>query len=307
MKKLIILFLILPLFLAACSGNQTSETDTETETPATETPAEVPYDDKIIVPDQRVGLITPENCSPKGILATYGKYAKIDSVYIAQGTYGKGVVVYPDDLRNKLEIYWDNQIDSIKPAFIRIIGDSTGTDWKTNDGVTIGTPIAEIQRLNGKQFYVSGFGLDYGGYPVGWNGGKFSTSVLFRFLPTVGTAGLEKISGEGSFSSDLPEMVAAKPAVKSMLFRFLIKEKLPDCIMEKVKAQISPPNRMKVIKVNVNGVDHYWLRSGAVAFDGIEYIYDSSCKEVCRTGGMQTQMTCMKSYENVPWTVVWEE
>lgn len=299
MKKLIVFLLGCNMVFAACDEKKAPET----ETPA----AEIPADDKVIIPDQRVGLITPENCSPKGVLVTYGKYARVDSFLIAEGTYGKGVLVYPDDSRNLLQIYWDNEIDSIRPAFIRIVGDSSGTDWKTNDGITIGTPMSEIQRLNGKPFFVSGFGMDYGGYPMGWNDGKFSTSVLFRFLPTASGAGFDKIQGEGTYSSDMPEMVAAKPVVRNMLFRFLIREKLPDCIMEKIEAQKAPPNRMKVIKINVKGVDHYWLRSGAVAFDGIEYIYDADCKEVCKTGGMRTPLECMKAYERVPWKLVWEE
>ena len=62
-----------------------------------------------------------------------------------------------------------------------------------------------------------------------------------------------------------------------------------------------------VYKMPVNGIDHYWLQSGAAAYDGIEFIYDANCKEVCKTGGMRKPLDCMKAYEAGKWELVWEE
>ncbi len=262
--------------------------------------------DLSIVIGEKVGLITPANCTREGILAAYGKDAKVDSVYLFEGIFGEGVVIFPDNPRRTVSVYWDNELDAKRPAFIRIEGDSTGiSDWKTSEGITIGTTAAEMQKLNGKAFDIAGFGWDYGGFVTDWKGGKFNSSLGLRFDPKAeSTSG--KVVGEGGFSSDNPDMVAANPVVVRMEFSFLADEKLPDCIKALVDAD-KVEGRMMVRKMNISGVDHYWLQSGAAAYDGIELIYDANCKEVCKTGGMRKPLDCMKVYEAGKWELVWEE
>lgn len=297
MKKINFFLFLTALLFVACG---------EKKAPTPETPAE-PAIDLTIVPGDHVGLITAAACTREAVLAAYGKDAKVDSVYLAEGMFAEGVVIYPDNPRRRMEVYWDNEMDAKRPASIRIYGDSTGTDWKTAEGITIGTPMAEVRQINGKEFQVGGFGWDYGGYAMDWNGGKLSSALQLRFEASSNDPGSEKVQGEGGFSSDQPEMAAAKPKVSMMGFRFLAKEKLPDCIMEKIKVHKVEQGRMMVHKMAVGGVDHFWLQSGAAAYDGIEFIYDANCKEACKTGGMRMPMACMKAYENGKWELVWEE
>jgi hypothetical protein len=296
MKKTTIHLLFFVLFFAACG---------EKPAPTPETPT-VSEPDLSIVIGEKVGLITPSNCTQDGVLAAYGKDAKVDSIYLIDGMYGEGVVLFPDNPKRRVEIYWEKEFDLKRPAYIRIDGDSTGvSDWKTADGLTIGTPITEVQKLNGKAFDLSGFGWDYGGFVTDWKGGKFNTSLGLRFEAKNAEAS-GKVSGEGVFSSDSPDMVAASPVVSRMEFRFLANEKLPDCIMALVAAD-KVEGKMNVHKMSVNGIDHYWLQSGAAAYDGIELIYDANCKEVCKTGGMRKPLDCMKAYEAGKWELVWEK
>lgn len=296
MKKSIA-FLFLAVFGLAACGDKPAPTP---ETPAITEP------DLSIVIGEKVGLITPANCTREAVLAAYGNDAKVDSIYIIDGMFGEGVVLFPDNPRRRVELYWEPEFNTKRPAYIRIDGDSTGvSDWKTTEGITIGTPMSEVQKLNGKAFDISGFGWDYGGFVTDWRGGKYNQSLGIRFEPKDGDKS-EKVSGEGGFTSDNPDMVAANPVVVRMEFRFLADEKLPDCITELVKAN-KDEGRMNVLKMNVNGTDHYWLQSGAAAYDGIEYIYDTNCKEVCKTGGMRKPLDCMKVYEAGQWELVWEE
>ncbi len=296
MKKSIVSFLFLALLFAACG---------EKKAPNSETPSGTEPDLGIVI-GEKVGLITPANCTREGVLAAYGTDAKVDSIYIIDGMFGEGVVIFPDNPRRRLEVYWDAEFDPKRPAYIRIDGDSSGvSDWKTADGIAIGTPMTEVQKLNGKAFDVSGFGWDFGGFATDWKGGKFNSSLLLRFEPKAAD-GAPKVSGEGVFASDNPDMVAAKPVVSRLEFRFLADEKLPDCVTALVKAD-KVDGKMSVFKMAVKGVDHYWLQSGAAAYDGIEFIYDANCKEVCKTGGMRMPMDCMKAYEAGKWELVWEE
>jgi hypothetical protein len=298
MKKSLFLLLLAALFFAACG---------EKPAPPPET-APVATIDYTIVPGQKIGLINLQNATQEGILAAYGKDAKVDSVYLGEGMFGQGVVIFPNDPRNKVEVYWDKDWDPSRPSTIRIYGDSTGTDWKTEQGITIGTSMAEVEKINGKPFSVSGFGWDYGGFVMDWNGGKLDASIGLRFEPSANAS--EKIVGEGGHRTDEPEMVAADPKVSMMDFRFLANDKLPDCITKLVEAD-KESGKMNVFKMNVNGTDHYWLSSGAAAYDGVEMIYelgaDGTCKEVCKTGGMRQPLACMKAYEQGKWQLVWEE
>lgn len=278
------------------------------EKPAPTTAPTATEPDLSIVIGEKVGLITPSNCTREAILAAYGKDAIVDTIYIIDGMYGEGVVLFPDNPKRRVEIYWNEEIDPKRPAYIQIDGDSTGvSDWKTAEGLTIGTPMAEVQKMNGKPFDVSGFGWDYGGFVTEWKGGNFNTSLGLRFAPKGDDA---KVSGEGTFASDNPAMVASNPIVTSMEFRFLANEQLPDCIMELVKAD-KEEAKMSVYKIEVNGNTHYWLQSGAAAYDGLEYIYEvdkaGKCKEACSMGGHRMPIPCAKVYEGKQWELVWEE
>jgi hypothetical protein len=296
-RKPNLLPLILTCFLFSACGEKKAPEPTTTPTNDTETS---------IIIGEKVGLITPANCTQEAVLAAYGQNAKVDTIYIIDGMYDEGVVLFPDNPRRRVEIYWDKLNNPKLPAYIRIEGDSTGrSDWKTSDGITIGTPLADLQKLNGKAFDISGFGWDYGGFVTDWKGGKFNSALMIRLDPSAHEASA-KVSGEGIYPSDHPDMVAAKPVVSRMEFRFLANEKLPDCIAALVAAD-KVDGKMNVFKMNINGADHYWLQSGAAAYDGIEYIYDGYCKEVCTTGGMRKPPACMAIYEGKQWELVWEE
>ncbi len=301
MRQTILPILFAALFFVACG----EKPEKPSETPATTEP------DLTIVIGEKVGLITPANCTREGVLAAYGNDAKVDSLYIIDGMYGEGVVLFPDNPRRRVEIYWDKDFDPKRPSYIRIDGDSTGvTDWKTSNGLSLGTPLAELEKLNGKPFEISGFGWDYGGFVTDWKGGNFNSSLSIRMEPTAEGDASAKVSGEGGFNSQNPDMQAAKPVVSRMEFRFLANEQLPTCIMEKISAD-KEQGKMNVFKMNVNSSDHYWLQSGAAAYDGLEYVLivgkDGKCEEVCQMGGMRMPPPCQKLYEGKQWELVWEE
>ena len=54
----------------------------------------------------------------------------------------------------------------------RIIIRSKGTQWKTIDGITIGTSLSNIVKMNEKEVTILGFEWDYAGTLVSWNNGK---------------------------------------------------------------------------------------------------------------------------------------
>jgi hypothetical protein len=263
--------------------------------------------DFTIVPGERFGLITPAAATREAVLAAYGDSAKVDSIYLIDGMFDVGVVIFPNNPRNRVDVYWDNENDPLRPAFIRIVGDSTGTtDWKTPDGITLGTPLAEIERLNGKPFKINGLDWDYGGRVADWQGGKLAGTGLFFVFHHAGQAD-PKLLGETIFDSNDPLAVAGGIEVGMLDVRFFAREKLPACLEAKV-AEISPKNTpFFVSKMNVNGQDHFWFSDGAMAVDGLEYVYDAECKVLCTLGGMRKPDECAKVYDAGKWTLLWEQ
>ena len=294
------LLLFFVLFVFSCK-NKNSPPDTPEETTGTATDKRLDF---TVAAGERVGLISSENCSPEGILATYGDLAVRDSVYLGEGIWGKGIVIFPQDSRNRVEVFWEKGHSLKYPIFFRMWGDSTGTDWKTKEGITIGTTISEVQKLNGSPFQVFGFGWDYGGLVADWEMGKFNRSMGLRFLPSANSS--TKVLGENTFSSDHPDILAARPKVDRLEFRILAKEKLPGCIAEIIRNHHGQ-GHMRVRKMTVKRSDHYWLNDGAAAYDGTEMVYNEFCEEVCKFGGFRKHLDCMDAYEGKQWELVWEK
>lgn len=174
--------------------------------------------DYTIVPGERVGLITLEKCSRKEVLAAYGDSARVEEIYLVEGMTGEGVVIFPDNPRNRMEVYWDSEIDPVRPVLIRISGE--GTDWKTIENITVGTSIAEVEKVNGKPFSLFGFGWDYGGRATNWNEGKLNNNLSLQFGYTSEDEAPEGIFGDVELSSDTPALTPMGVVVTSLELSF---------------------------------------------------------------------------------------
>ncbi len=83
-------------------------------------------------------------------------------------------ILFPDT-KNQVNIYWKDEANKTKLSHILIT--EKGTDWKTKEGITIGTGVKELEKLNEKPFSFSG--LD-GYYPgkIDWQEGYFSKKKM---------------------------------------------------------------------------------------------------------------------------------
>lgn len=266
--------------------------------------------DSIIVPGERVGLITRDVCSKEAVLAAYGDSAKVDSIYLAEGYMDEGVVLFPNNPRRTAYIYWGPGGNSKRPEFIRILsGDmpGPGADWKTDGGLAIGSTLEEVEKQNGGPFEISGFGWDYGGTVMNWKGGKFAGKGFgIVFMPS-GDMTDTTLLGEHNILSTDSLLRKSEPRIATFQLGILAKEQLPACVAEKAKALSAKATNFTIHKMNVQGQDHFWVSDGAAAYDGIEYIYDANCKEVCQMGGFRMPLECSKVYDSGQWEIVWEE
>ena len=153
----------------------------------------------LIVAGQSVGPITAR-FTRADLVKTFGAAnVKNASIYRGEGESVPGTVVFDKDPKRRMEITWTK---AKKVGDITISGQSSV--WHTAEGITLGTTLAELQRLNGKPFKFSGFDWDYGGLIQSWEGGKLETS-LKKIWPTLAPGpkdSSEGVSGDGEFLSD---------------------------------------------------------------------------------------------------------
>ena len=160
------------------------------------------------------------------IVAAFGKEnVGFQQIYAAEGEKIGATVVYPKDPARRLELIW---MDHKKRSGLASVRLSEKTAWIAPNGVRRGMTIAEVEKLNGRPFTLSGFQWDYGGYVSDWKGGTLDAAVpggcvvQVRFtLPDDAPDGpASKVAGDSDFSSADKNMRAVKPFVGTLGFGY---------------------------------------------------------------------------------------
>jgi hypothetical protein len=169
-----------------------------------------------LIAADRVGKITPANCTREAIRQAYGATNVVErNVYFAEGTELPGMVVFAGT-KNELDIAWDDEVSREVPAFMRTT--TAGTDWTTAGGITIGSTLAQVNAANGNPFEFSGFGWDYGGNVVDWKGGKLAGIIVT--LDWQGDTVNPDFLGERSVTSNDPGLDQQNVRVSAITVRF---------------------------------------------------------------------------------------
>lgn len=161
------------------------------------------------------------DASHESIAKAFGKgNVTTEEVGIGEGETAPATVLFPRDTARRLEIFWRDAKRKRGIAEIRI-GD--GALWRTPQGVAVGMPLADVEFINGKPFTLAGFGWDYGGTTLDWQGGALATQpggcrLMLRFDQTAPTDA--DVDGDRDISSDDAGMRSAKPVVEWLHLRF---------------------------------------------------------------------------------------
>lgn len=113
------------------------------------------------------------------------KKAFDDDVKRSVGYYPEGEGEYANTMlfegtKNEVEFVWED--DSLNfSGLTYVIIQGKGTDWKTREGITIGTSLKELEKLNQKPFTFFGFDWDYSG-AVNWQDGHLFDRKIFVSL-----------------------------------------------------------------------------------------------------------------------------
>lgn len=198
--------------------------------------------DWTIVPGQRVGPIVVDTSEEKlRELFGAGNVERKD-IDIGEGETEPGTVVFPDAAR-QLKILWLAPATRDRIKEIRISGDKSS--WKTNKGITLGTALKQIEKLNGRPFSLMGFAWDYSGTIVDCNGGRLKElgctdpndaartlrgrNLVLRLAPAknfeqmtaIESKAYNEVMGETVFSSGHFAMQTLNPKVYEMIVSFV--------------------------------------------------------------------------------------
>ncbi len=228
MKNL--LFLLSFVLLSACWEDTTSTTNKPTvpkETPSSTknglttksttngTSGSRSVDQKwLCIPGKQVGMISA-NTTEESIKMAYGKENVIRrTIGVGEGETIEGTVVFPDT-NNEVSIEWAADAPFKRPTKVRIA--KGNTSWKTDQNISIGTTLAQLQRINGKDFNFAGFEWDYAGFTQDWQGGKINPKLSVFLEAGKPEAAFPDLLGDVLFSSSHPKAAAADLRVRAMI------------------------------------------------------------------------------------------
>ncbi|MBI3929767.1 MAG: hypothetical protein HY319_29775 [Armatimonadetes bacterium] len=131
--------------------------------------------------------------------------------------------LWPADPARRLNLVWSRKRSD---RLVKAVLFGQSSLWKTPEGISLGTPLSELERLNGKPFLFRSFDLEEGsGQVVDWQGGRLERHregmVLALSLKVPGYSGLsseEKVALEqpGTFRSNQPTIRKLNPVVERL-------------------------------------------------------------------------------------------
>ena len=140
------------------------------------------------------------------------------TVPAAEGEMVRKTILFPKDRARRVEIVWFDEKKRRRPAEVLVYDPGP---WRTPEGIGIDTPLAEVEAANGKPFPLYGFGWDYAGTVIDWEGGRLARtgcSLLLRFDPRLPYS--PDLDGERRLLSDQGDLRAAGAVVYQMLLMY---------------------------------------------------------------------------------------
>ena len=177
-----------------------------------------------IAPGRSAGPITPAS-SEAGLEKHYGGAAvKTTRIELGEGETTPGTVLFPGDSLRRVEIVWQDTMSRSRPA--RLILRGSRSEWKVGPGVSLGSSLQELERINGRPFTLAGFGWDYAGVVIGWGGGALDSALGgVKLYLDPGPAQYEsapysQVLGDRDYSSSLSPMQQLNPRVAQIFVDF---------------------------------------------------------------------------------------
>jgi hypothetical protein len=184
----------------------------------------------LIIPGIRVCAITPQT-SESELQKIYGrKNVRGAEVDVGEGEHEPGAVIYPDNPTKTIEVIWKDAHEKRRPKQVRLTGENSVC--RTRQGISLGTRLKELERINGRPFELTGFSYDLAGTVVSWEGGKLEKQfdkrgrVILRLdysyksIYGLSEKELHSVDGDQLFSSNNRVMQKINPKVYQIVVEF---------------------------------------------------------------------------------------
>lgn len=174
----------------------------------------------LIVPNKSFGPITAD-FTESDLKKAFGEAnVRAEKMYVGDGMEWDGYAVYPDSPEKRLEVFWAQEGPK-RLEYLQVVGEKS--QWKTAEGVTLGTTLLELEELNGGTFELLGLDWDFGGGVSDWHGGKLEglTLQLGRSEEVeLSQEEMAEITGEQTVQSDHPAIRKVNPKVMKINMAF---------------------------------------------------------------------------------------
>ena len=145
-------------------------------------------------------------------------------VEASDGSKVPASVLFPNDPKRRLEVWWSDPTARKDIHLIVIGGQST---WTAPGGLRLGQTLEQVEKLNHKPFKLKGFDKDRIATGSDWDGGALATvaggckpGVSLRADAKASAEKIGALSADKEYSSSDPAIRAAKPTVSEILIGY---------------------------------------------------------------------------------------
>ena len=140
------------------------------------------------------------------------------------GTKVPASVLFPNDPKWRLEVWWSNPAARSQTYLIVINGQST---WTAPGGMKLGLTLEQLEKLNHKPFKLKGFDKDGSAAVSDWDDGALATlpgdcksGLSLRADPKAAANALSALTADREFNSSDPVIRVVKPTVSEILIGY---------------------------------------------------------------------------------------
>lgn len=198
-------------------------------------PAQSTSNDWLIVPGKRAGPITPLTTRADLVRFFGAKNVQDAEIVGSDGGRQQGTIVFGDQPDASLGVLW---FGDTPDAHVRNIIFCHGSElaekcrWHTEESISFGTDLKNLERLNGRKFKLNGFDWGYGGLITSWESGRLEHlsaacgRVTLRLDPSPGRPSdersslIEQVEDNDEFWSSDGPMQSLNPAVDHITMSF---------------------------------------------------------------------------------------
>ena len=185
--------------------------------------------DWVIVPGKRAGPIDAAASEAKLVELFGAGNAARDTFEVEPGVAMPATILFASDPTRHAVVLWRDETRA-GPESVLIRGERSV--WRTDRGITLGTPLATLRRINGKPLTLIGFGSDVGGTVLDNGGGALTElgtpvkgersgrTLVLRVEPDPGqrdSPAYQQALGDVELSSESDAMRALNPRVFSLM------------------------------------------------------------------------------------------